>query len=98
MNELKREKAARIRKLKNEVKEHDTQIQELNKYYQDIITNLAIVIENLKREEVSLKPPFEKTIQESVVKLVTEPEEEEMQIRNKNHTFGMREFSHRSSK
>jgi flagellar biosynthesis chaperone FliJ len=44
MNELKREKAARIRKLKNDVKEHDTQIQELNKYYQDIITNLAIVI------------------------------------------------------
>lgn len=61
--------------------------------------NYAIAIENMNKEDNSeglLKPPGQ-VIQQSLVKLVVEEEEEEEGIRNKNHTFGMRHFSGRSS-
>lgn len=70
LSEAYRQNGIDIRRLKMEINEKDQQLQEIQRYYSEIIVNYQTALENLSREDQDqfLRPPSQQ-LQQSIVHL-----------------------------
>ena len=73
-------------------------MQEIRLSYEEVISNYATTIDNLHRNEENSAPSTPPTPQGNSPRMEFDYPDPEDFIRMKNHTFGMKQVSNRSSK